>query len=73
MANRHLARSVAMQSLFEWDFNGMKDEVIGKVLDSNVKEFAPGLDDRQFVTELVEGVLKNRESIDSIIEKATPE
>ena len=73
MANRHLARSVAMQSLFQWDFNGRKDEEIEKVLEANLKEFAPGLDDRQFVKELVEGVLKNRDRIDSIIEKAAPE
>ncbi|OGF71077.1 transcription antitermination factor NusB [Candidatus Giovannonibacteria bacterium RIFCSPLOWO2_01_FULL_46_13] len=62
-----------MQSLFQWDFNGRKDEEIEKVLEANLKEFAPGLDDRQFVKELVEGVLKNRDRIDSIIEKAAPE
>ncbi len=73
MANRHLARSVAMQSLFQWDFNGRKDEQIVKILNVNIKEFAPGLDDSQFATELAEGVLKNRDKIDSIIEKAAPE
>lgn len=73
MANRHLARSVAMQSLFEWDFNGRNDKNIKKILESNLKEFAPGMEDSKFVTDLVEGVLKNRESIDSIIEKAAPE
>ena len=25
MANRHLQRSIAMQSLFEWDFGGCKE------------------------------------------------
>ena len=73
MANRHLARSVAMQSLFEWDFGGRKNKGIEKILDDNLKEFAPGLEDGGFVKELVEGVLKNREKIDSIIEKAAPE
>jgi len=73
MANRHLARSVAMQSLFEWDFNGCKDGDIGKILDANIGEFAPGMEDGKFAKELVEGVLNNREKIDSIIEKAAPE
>ncbi|MBI2024432.1 transcription antitermination factor NusB [Candidatus Giovannonibacteria bacterium] len=73
MANRHLARSVAMQSLFEWDFRGENNSTIAKILDNNLKEFAPGFDDRKFVEELVEGVLKNRDKIDSIIEKAAPE
>src|SRR3989344_8696313 len=73
MANRHLARSVAMQSLFEWDFNGRKDANIGKILEANLKEFAPGIEDSKFTKELVEGVLANREKINSIIEKAAPE
>ncbi|HCX27764.1 MAG TPA: transcription antitermination factor NusB, partial [Candidatus Portnoybacteria bacterium] len=25
MANRHLSRSIAMQTLYEWDFNHGKD------------------------------------------------
>lgn len=73
MANRHLARSVAMQSLFEWDFNGCGDGNIGKILDANIGEFAPGMEDGKFAKELVEGVLDNREKIDLIIEKAAPE
>ncbi|OGF69184.1 transcription antitermination factor NusB [Candidatus Giovannonibacteria bacterium RIFCSPLOWO2_02_FULL_45_14] len=62
-----------MQSLFEWDFSGRKDQNIGKILDANVKEFAPGMEDSKFAKELVEGVLTNRTKIDSIIEKAAPE
>ncbi|MDP3785133.1 MAG: transcription antitermination factor NusB [bacterium] len=73
MANRHLARSIAMQSLFQWDFNGRKEDRVDKIVKENVKEFAPGLDNSTFVEELVRGVLKNREKIDSIIEKAAPE
>lgn len=73
MANRHLARSVAMQSLFEWDFNGRVDAGAIKILEANLKEFAPGIEDGKFAKELVEGVLANREKIDSIIEKAAPE
>ncbi len=73
MANRHLARSVTMQSLFEWDFNGCKDEEMEKIISRNLKEFAPGLEDDKFASKLAEGVLKNRKKIDSIIEKAAPE
>lgn len=62
-----------MQSLFEWDFNGRRNPKVGELVEGNVKEFAPGLDDSTFVKELVEGVLKNRGKIDSIIEKAAPE
>lgn len=73
MANRHLSRSIAMQTLFEWDFNGRDDSKIKEILDRNLKEFAPGLDDISFSKKLVNGVIKNKEKIDKIIEKIAPE
>ncbi|MCX6765563.1 MAG: transcription antitermination factor NusB [Candidatus Moranbacteria bacterium] len=73
MANRHLQRSVAMQSLFEWDFQGRKNEEVPEIVERNVQEFASGLEDSSFVKSLVEGVLKNRDKIDALIEKCAPE
>lgn len=73
MANRHLSRSVAMQSLFEWDFHGNDDSKIDSVISRNAEQFAPGVDDISFVKDLVKGVLKKRDKIDDIIEKAAPE
>ncbi len=73
MANRHLSRSVVMQSLFEWDFNGRKDNDIKPVLARNAEEFAPGLSDFSFINELAENVLKKAPELDVIIEKAAPE
>lgn len=73
MANRHLLRSVAMQTLFEWDFNGCDDKKIAGILDKNLKEFASGLDDISFAKSLINGVLKHRKKIDKIIEKIAPE
>ncbi|MBU3926110.1 transcription antitermination factor NusB [Patescibacteria group bacterium] len=73
MANRHLSRSISMQTLFEWDFNGCDDKKIKDVLDRNLKEFGPGLDDISFSKKLVNGVIKNRAKIDKIIEKIAPE
>lgn len=73
MANRHLQRSVAMQALFEWDFQGKHDELIEEIIDRNVKEFAPGIEEFGFVEVLAKGTLKNRASIDALIEKCAPE
>lgn len=73
MAQRHLARSIAMQSLFEWDFNSRDDAAMEEILSRNLKEFAPGMEDDAFCRELVQGVLRNRKKIDLIIEKAAPE
>lgn len=81
MANRHLSRSVSLQALFEWDFNGYgqsDSQLAGnsrwrEVVDHNVAEFAPGIDDDSFIYKLVEAVIKHREKLDLIIEKAAPE
>lgn len=73
MANRHLQRSVAMQALFEWDFQGQHDENIAEIVDRNVREFAPGIEECDFVEALVKGTLSNRPNIDTLIEKCAPE
>jgi N utilization substance protein B len=73
MANRHLSRSIVMQTLYEWDFNGCDNSKIDEILKRNTKEFGPGLEDDQFVKELIKGVLENREKIDQIIGKTAPE
>ena len=41
MANRHLSRSLAMQSLYEWDFKGKDPKALEGVIERNVKEFGP--------------------------------
>ena len=73
MANRHLQRSVAMQALFEWDFQGRNDNNIEEIIKRNVKEFAPGIEESGFVDALVKGTLKKRKTIDELIEKCAPE
>jgi len=73
MASRHLSRSIAMQSLYEWDFFGKKQEALNKIVEKNIKEYGPGLEDKTFVWQLVEGVRDHLSQIDKIIEKAAPE
>ena len=73
MASRHLSRSIAMQSLYEWDFNGKKKENLDKIVAKNIEEFGPGLEDKDFVWQIVKGVVSHLSDIDKIIEKAAPE
>lgn len=73
MANRHLSRSIAMQSLFEWDFYNGEKVSIGDVVARNIEEFAPGIQDAEFAISIVQGVLDNQAEIDDIISKAAPE
>jgi len=74
MASRHLARSIAMQTLYEWDFSGMKEDT-AKLTEKNIEEFGPGLEDvnKDFIRTLITGVIERRPAIDKIIEKAAPE
>lgn len=73
MANRHLARSVVLQTLFEWDTThaSEKDAVI--TLARNIAEFGGDDADHPFMENLLLGVLAKKNDIDLIIEKAAPE
>src|SRR3989338_4650471 len=72
MANRHLSRSIVVQSLYEWDFYGCREEKLNEIVERNIKEFAPGIEDTDFIWMLVKGILENLPKIDKIIEKAAP-
>lgn len=72
MANRHLLRTVALQALFEWDFNHQQGDV-SEITTRAIAEFAPGADDGEFAVELVNGVIGNMAALDEIIVKTAPE
>ncbi len=72
MANRHLARSIVLQALYEWDFNGRTNPVVEEILNRDVAEFGPGLEDDLFTIELLNTVLAKQRDLDLIIEKAAP-
>ena len=73
MANRHLSRSIVLQSLFEWDFRGQKNADTHPIITRNVMEFAPGMGDFSFIEKLMNNVLERRLDLDKIIEKAAPD
>lgn len=73
MSNRHLARTIAMQTLFVWDFDKEKDQSIDEIIQENFENFAPNFDDGGYVKETVKGVLDNLSDIDSYITKYATE
>lgn len=73
MSNRHLARTLAMQTLYEWDFLGKDNKILDDAVAHNLREFAPEFEDNSFVKELVRGVTGNLEEIDALIAKYAPE
>ena len=72
MATRQLGRSVVLQSLYEWDFYHRKTD-LEKIVERNIEEFAPGIDEPEFIWRLVKGGVEHRAAIDKIIEKAAPD
>ena len=73
MANRHLSRSIVLQSLFEWDLNSIEKNMVHETLTRNVDEFAPNKSDTPFMEKLLDGVLGKCTELDLVIEKAAPE
>lgn len=73
MANRHLSRSIVLQSLFEWDLNAIERKAVIEVLDRNIEEFAPNKTDRPFMEKLLNGILGKQSELDLVITKAAPE
>src|SRR3990167_2259349 len=73
MANRHLSRSIILQSLFEWDFGVKSVAEVKKIFARNAEEFASNHGDFAFMDNLLKGVLDKRKDIDLIIEKAAPD
>ena len=84
MSSRHLLRSVAMQSLYEWDFESslVKDDhckekfnknELDRIVKNNIKEYSAGIENNDFVVELINGVFQNMQKIDALLKKFAPE
>ena len=67
-----------MQTLFEWDFRTVNNE-LGKngnamdILERNAKEFAPAAGDMPFMQDLLKGTIARKNDLDLVITKAAPE
>ena len=61
-----------MQSLYEWDFSGEKSD-LEKIVERNIEEFGPGLEDENFIWQLVTGVVEHLKEINEIIARAAPQ
>lgn len=73
MANRHLSRSIVLQTLFEWDQKNSDKAEVEVILHRNIEEFARNKSDEPFMRRLLDGVLQKQKELDLVIEKAAPE
>lgn len=75
MANRRLSRSIALQTLFEWDSAeyALKESDLLMRLDANIEEFGGAKSDRSFMADVIKTIVAKRKELDDIIERAAPE
>lgn len=73
MANRHLSRSIVLQTLFEWDLNQFDRKTTNEALERNVEEFAKNKSDSPFMAGLLDGIMQKQSELDLVIEKAAPD
>ena len=68
--NRHLSRTIAMQSLYEWNFHPDSDvlEITHRVMKPVEKDV-----DIEYLDRVIKGTAAAVEEIDGLIEKAAPE
>lgn len=75
-SNRHLGRIVALQSLYEYEFrtqagdgSAESDEIVAR----NLERYEAMIDDKQFIVDLVHGVLKSQSELDEKIQPMAPD
>lgn len=71
-SNRHLGRIVALQTLYEYEFRTDKGDAVGEILDRNILRYQDAIDDKEFVRELINGVLKEQADLDAKLQPIAP-
>ena len=75
-SNRHLGRILALQTLYEYDFRkdcGDDAVDIQDILTRNITRYHDTVDDRDFIKNLVTGVIKNAADLDAMLQPIAPE
>lgn len=76
MSTRHIARTLALQTLFEIDMKGefgISAKEVEQILTRNRDESGEGIQDISFAQEIVSSVLSRRITLDDIIVRAAPD
>ena len=72
MSNRHFARMISLQALFEWDFsNGEHDANESAV--HHIEQLDKKFEDTEFTTDLIRGVVEKVAELNALIEKYAPD
>ena len=75
-SNRHLGRIVALQTVYEYVFRADCEDSandLSEILERNIKRYSETIDDKDFIVELTNGVVKTREELDKELQPLAPE
>jgi N utilization substance protein B len=75
-SNRHLGRIVALQTLYEYEFRVQSNDPsvdVDDILVRNLDRYKTTIDDKEFVSALVKGVLTERDGLDAKIQPIAPD
>lgn len=75
-SNRHLGRIVALQSLYEYEFRIQADDstvTYSDVVARNLERYKETIDDKQFISDIVSGVLAHQDELDGKIQPIAPD
>lgn len=70
VSQRHLLRTIVVQTLFAWEFHGGKPEAI---LAYNLQNGALRLKDHSYAAHLLKKILLHRKELKTVIQKYAPE
>jgi N utilization substance protein B len=76
MSTRHIARTLALQTLFELDMKGelgVSTDAVDPIIARNRDEFGEGVRDISFAKDILQNALSRRITIDDIITRAAPD
>lgn len=75
-SNRHLGRIVALQSLYEYEFRTQCADTsvdIDEILGRNLERYETAIDDKDFVANLIKGVIQEQSQLDAYMQPIAPE
>ena len=75
-SNRHLGRIVVLQTLYEFDFRKESKDPnvsIDEITSRNIDRYSETIDDKDFITNLVTGVIDGCDELDATIQPIAPE
>lgn len=73
MSLRHLARSVVMQVLYQWDFKGQPTAALPAIIEQVMAEFGIGLEkEQEYISETAADIIAHSTELDATIRQYAP-